>query len=108
METKEPQRFTEEKEKELKLIEIPRTISDERFERNREKADGEGLEHCPCCGRAIHNPTYFFNSAFGGMAYLKHDRTEYIDCWIMGVGPECRKKFPDGYVYTREEFDDIP
>lgn len=70
METKEPQRFTEEKEKELKLIEIPRTISDERFERNREKADGEGLEHCPCCGRAIHNPTYFFNSAFGGMAWV--------------------------------------
>ena len=91
------------------MIDIPKTISDTRFEQNREKADSEGLDHCPCCGRAIHNPTFFFNSAFGGYAYLKHDRTEYTDCWIMGVGPECKKKFPEGYIYTREEFpNDIP
>ena len=92
-------KFTEEKEKELKLIDIPRTINDISFERNRERSDGLDLPHCPCCGRPIQNPKYFFNSAFGGSAYLSIDKTEYDDCWIMGVGPECMKKFPVGYIF---------
>jgi len=93
--------FTKEKQFELKLISIPQTNDFEVFERNRERADRLNLEHCPCCGKPITNPKYFFNSAFGGCAYLACDKTEYSDCWVMGVGSECRKKFPKGYVFKQ-------
>jgi hypothetical protein len=94
-------KFTEEKEKELKMIDIPRISNHDFFEKNREKADDLGFDHCPCCGRPIPNPKFFFNSAFGGSAYLSSDRNEYDDCWVMGVGPECMKKFPKGYIFEK-------
>jgi hypothetical protein len=82
------------------IILIPRISNDDMFERNRDKADEQNFEHCPCCGRAIKNPTYFINSIYGGSAYPSDDKTEYNDAWIMGVGTECQKKFPKGYVFT--------
>lgn len=83
------------------IIDIPRISNDEMFERNQEKSYSEGFDHCPCCGRAIKNPMYFFNSIYGGSAYPANDKNEYNDAWVMGVGTECRKKFPEGYIFTK-------
>ena len=82
------------------IIEMPRISNIDMFERNRERANWTGLEHCPCCGRAIPNAKYFINSIYGGDAYPANDKNEYNDAWVMGVGSECRKKFPEGYVFT--------
>lgn len=82
------------------IIEMPRISNIDMFERNSERAYEKGLEHCPCCGRAIPNAKYFINSIYGGDAYPANDKTEYNDAWVMGVGSECRKKFPEGYVFT--------
>ncbi len=81
------------------IIDIPRIENSEMFDRNQERAYSLELNHCPCCGKSIPNPTYFINSIFGGCAYPADDKTEYSDAWVMGVGTECRKKFPKGYVY---------
>jgi hypothetical protein len=71
------------------------------FDKNQERAYSEGFESCPCCGKAIKNPTYFFNSIYGGDAYPANDKNIYNDAWVMGVGTECRKKFPEGYIFTK-------
>lgn len=91
--------------KTLGLIKIPEPIDYKAYERNQNLAYKKGFEACPCCGRAIKNPQYFFHSAFGGMAYIpstglgeEHDN-QYPDTWIMGVGTECRKRFPEGYIF---------
>ena len=80
-------------------IAIPMLTSFEKFEANRDKADSNNLEHCPCCGKAIINPKYFINSIYGGDMYPANDITNYADAWVMGVGSECRKKLPVGYVF---------
>lgn len=82
-------------------IDIPRIDNDDLYERNEARAYEEGFEHCPCCGRAIKNPKYFFNSIWGSSAYpASGPHVEAVkDAWVMGVGPECAKRFPSGYVY---------
>jgi hypothetical protein len=35
------------------------------------------------------------------MAYPSNDKTEYNDAWVMGVGTECQKKFPKGYIFKQ-------
>lgn len=32
---------------------------------------------------------------------------QYSDTWIMGVGSECRKKFPQGYVFKIDKLDKL-
>jgi hypothetical protein len=81
------------------IISIPRISNEDMFESNRNRADDKNLDHCPCCGKAITNPQYFINSIYGGMAYPSEDKNEYSDAWVMGVGPECQKRFPEGYVF---------
>lgn len=83
------------------IIEIPTISNYDMFERNQERAYSLNLDHCPCCGKAITNPKYFINSIYGGMAYPSEDKTEYNDAWVMGVGTECQKKFPKGYIFTQ-------
>ena len=90
-------------QKPTNIIQIPRISNSEMFDRNRERADELNLNHCPCCGKKITNPKYFINSIFGGAAYLAVDKNEYADAWVMGVGSECRKRFPAGYVMTEKE-----
>jgi len=85
------------------IIQIPTFNSFEQFDRNREKADSNNNEHCPCCGKEIKNPKFFINSIYGGAMYPKTDKNEYADAWIMGVGSECRKKLPIEFVMTQEE-----
>ena len=85
------------------IIDIPTLNSQEQFDRNRDKADFNGNEHCPCCGKEIKNPKFFINSIYGGAMYPKYDKNEYADAWVMGVGSECRKKLPKEYVMTQEE-----
>jgi hypothetical protein len=82
------------------IIDIPTIDNLDMFERNQERAYQKNLEHCPCCGKAITNPKYFINSIYGGMAYPSDDTTQYSDAWVMGVGSECQKRFPKGYVFT--------
>jgi len=82
------------------IIDIPTIDNWDMFETNRDNADAKQLDHCPCCGRAIPNAKYFINSIWGGCAYPSNDKTKYSDAWVMGVGTECRKKFPEGYVFT--------
>ena len=82
------------------IINIPRIANEEMFERNQEKAYSLNLDHCPCCGKAITNPKFFFNSIWGGSAYPSTDKAQYADAWVMGVGSECKKKFPEGYIFT--------
>jgi hypothetical protein len=81
------------------IIDIPRIANNKMFDRNRDLADNKRLDHCPCCGRAIPNAKFFINSIYGGCAYPSIDKTKYDDAWVMGVGTECQKKFPEGYVY---------
>lgn len=81
------------------IIDIPTIENMDMFERNQEKADEQGYNACPCCGKAIKNPKYFFNSIYGASAYPAADKNEYNDAWVMGVGTECRKKFPIGYIF---------
>ena len=82
------------------IIDIPRIANDDTYEKNRDRAYEKGLEACPCCGKAIPNPKFFFNSIWGGMAYPASDKNEYADAWVMGVGIECQKKFPQEYIFT--------
>jgi hypothetical protein len=84
------------------IIDIPRIEDYSKYESNQEKAYSENFEACPCCGRAIKNPKYFFNSIYGGSAYPAADKTIYDDAWVMGVGTECRKKFPEGYIFEKK------
>jgi len=85
------------------IIEIPTIENYDIFERNRDNADNKCLDHCPCCGKAITNPKYFINSIYGSDVYPAADKNQYNDAWVMGVGSECRKKFPIGYVMTQSE-----
>lgn len=85
------------------IIDIPTLNDYEQFERNREKADSNNNEHCPCCGKEIKNPKFFINSIYGGCMYPKFDKTQYADAWVMGIGSECRKKLPKEYIMTQEE-----
>lgn len=87
----------------LGIIEIPRIDDYDKFESNRDKANENRNEHCPCCGKEIKNPKYFINSIYGGDMYPKQDKKEYNDAWVMGVGSECRKKLPIEYVMTEKE-----
>mgnify|MGYP003648091010 CR=1 FL=1 len=82
------------------IIDIPMISNFDTFEANKDKASENGFDHCPCCGRAIKNHKFFFNSIYGSNAYKASDKTEYNDAWIMGVGSECYKKFPEGYIFT--------
>lgn len=92
--------LTKELEEKFGMLDIPEIDDYQRYEHNKEKADERHLEHCPICGRAIPNPTYFFNSAYGGAMFVAtEDADLYADCWVMGVGSECRKKLPKGYVF---------
>ena len=84
------------------VIDIPCIANYELLERNREKAYSKDLEACPCCGKALLKPKYFIKSIYGGAAYKADDDNEYNDAWVMGVGSECRKKFPEGYVFELE------
>ena len=83
------------------IIDIPTIDNMDMFERNREKADSLNMEHCPCCGKVIQNPKFFFNSIYGACAYPAADKNEYNDAWVMGVGTECQKKFPKGYIFQQ-------
>ncbi len=89
--------------KPLNIIDIPTFNSLEQFERNREKADMKGNEHCPCCGKEIKNAKFFVNSIYGGCMYPKFDKNQYADAWVVGIGSECRKKLPIEYVMTEKE-----
>jgi hypothetical protein len=89
--------------KPLNIINIPTFNSMEQFEINREKADMNGNEHCPCCGKEIKNPKFFVNSIYGGCMYPKFDKNQYNDAWVVGIGSECRKKLPVEYVMTEKE-----
>lgn len=99
--------------KDLQVISIP-TIEDHKlYRRNEEKAYENGFEACPCCGKAIKNPKYFFHSVYGGMAYIpltglgEISDGQYNDTWIMGVGSECRKRFPEGYIFGIDKLDKL-
>jgi len=85
------------------IIDIPILNDIDQFDRNRERADNNGNEHCPCCGREIKSPKFFINSIYGGKMYPSNDQQEYNDAWVMGVGSECRKKLPNGYVFQIEQ-----
>jgi len=93
----------ENKKEPANIIFIPRISNDAMFSRNQEKAYNENLDHCPCCGKAITNPKYFINSIYGGGAYPSSDKNKYSDSWVMGIGSECKKKFPIGYIMTEKE-----
>lgn len=81
------------------IIDIPMISDYDLFNRNVDRAENKGLDHCPCCGKGLENPKYFFNSIYGGQAYPANEIIENSDSWVMGVGTECRKKFPEGYVF---------
>lgn len=66
---------------------------------NVDKSDSKKMDHCPCCGRILKDPKYGINSIYGGCMYKADDKGTYSDAWVMGVGSECRKKFPEGYVF---------
>lgn len=85
------------------IINIPQIENYDLFERNRDKAYDLNENHCPRCGKMITNPKYFINSIYGGMMYPALDKNEYADAWVMGIGSECRKKFPEGYVFTLDQ-----
>jgi hypothetical protein len=85
------------------IIDIPLLNDGDRFDKNREKAESNKNDYCPCCGREIKNPKFFINSIWGGNMYPKHDKVQYPDTWVMGVGSECRKKLPADYVMTLDE-----
>jgi len=84
------------------MIDIPQFNSWDQFETNREKADKNNKDHCPCCGKQIDNPKYFINTIYGGLMYPAIDKNVYPDAWVMGVGSECRKKLPKEYVFNVE------
>ncbi len=86
-----------------KIVEIPTLNSFEQFEKNRNKADMLGEEHCPCCGKVLLNPKYFVQSIYGGCMYPKNDKTFYNDAWIVGIGSECRKQIPKEYLMTQKD-----
>lgn len=92
-----------EKKQPINIIDIPKIDDYQMFERNREKAESNNNEHCPCCGKEIKNAKYFINSIWGGCTYPKYDIEIYNDSWIMAIGSECRKKLPKEYVMTKEE-----
>ena len=94
---------TELKTKPENIIDIPTFNSYEQFDKNRDKADRNENQHCPCCGKEIINAKYFINSIYGGAMYPKNDKREFADAWVMGVGSECRKKLPKEYVMTEAE-----
>jgi hypothetical protein len=94
---------TKKQDKPKGIIFIPRFNSDEKFDRNQEKASDNNNDACPCCGKEILNPKFFINSIYGGGMYPKADKNEYADAWVMGVGSECRKKLPAEYVMTESE-----
>jgi hypothetical protein len=83
------------------IIEIPKTSDFDTFEINQNRAYDKGLEPCPCCGRGIKNEIYFIHSIYGGEAYPANDKNQYEDAWEMVVGSECRKRFPEGYVFKK-------
>lgn len=85
------------------IIDIPQLNDGDTFDKNREKADANNLNHCPCCGKGIKNPKFFINSIYGGCMYPKNDKNQYDDAWVMGVGSECRKKLPIEYIMTIDE-----
>jgi len=81
------------------IINIPTIDNYDMFDSNRDRADYMNMEHCPCCGKALKTPKYFINSIYGGAMYKADDKESYPDAWVMGVGSECRKKFPEGYIF---------
>jgi len=96
--------LTKEIEDSLKMISIPQTVSDEMYNRNRDKCDRDNLEPCPCCGKGIkeENRKFYIHSAFGGSMYIPIDETEYPDTWIMYVGSTCAKKINSEYIFKDE------
>jgi len=82
------------------IICIPTIANYDLLEKNREKSYEKNLNPCPCCGKAISNPKFFINSIWGDSAYPFADKNKYKDAWVMGVGTECQKKFPEGYIFT--------
>ena len=82
------------------IIDIPSIDDKHKLMVNKEKAMMKGDDFCPCCGKSLPNPKYFINSIFGGAMYPANDKNVYNDAWEMGVGSECRKKIPEGYLFT--------
>ena len=89
-----------------KIVDIPTLNSFEQFEKNRNKADMLGEEHCPCCGKVLLNAKYFVQSIYGGCMYPKDDKTFYKDAWVVGIGSECRKQIPTEYLMTQKDLAD--
>jgi hypothetical protein len=85
------------------IIDIPTFTNSDFFDKQREKAESNNNEFCPCCGKEIKNPKFFINSIYGGCMYPKNDKQQYADAWIMAVGSECRKKLPINYVMNQNE-----
>jgi hypothetical protein len=81
------------------IIDIPKIENYELFNANQDRAFSKNIENCPCCGKGLINPKYFINSIYGGQAYPSSDTNTYSDAWVMAVGSECKKRFPEGYVY---------
>lgn len=101
MVTKNPNKMNNNRNQPKGIIDIPRISNDNMYESNVEKSYEKGFDHCPCCGKAITNPKFFINSIYGGSAYPSNDKNEYSDAWVMGIGPECRKRFPEGYIFSK-------
>jgi len=81
------------------IIDIPMIDNTDLYYSNRDRADSMNMEHCPCCGKVLKEPKYGINSIYGAGMYKADDKEVYSDAWVMGVGSECRKKFPEGYVF---------
>lgn len=102
--TMEQIEITKDLEREMGVIEIPTISNYDRFEREQENAWANGLERCPCCGKGIKNGKYYINTCWGGSAFkAEYEVNKYSDSWAMQVGSECRKKFPEGYVWESKK-----
>ena len=72
----------------------------------RERRDG-GSHPCFMCGRKINTSRPFFEIYYGGMGTIRREYDAYdptIDGDDMGcyeIGPECRKRLPDGFAHKR-------
>jgi len=86
---------------EIGMIEIPESP---KREQNLER-EGDYSDSCICCGKRTKGK-YYFNTVEGPDA-IKADVTDedlkelgLHSQGIMYVGPECRKRFPKGYIIT--------
>lgn len=92
-------KITKDIESQLKFIDIPKVVNDDVYDKNIINADRLNLDFCACCGKALATSKYYFNSAFGGFAYIPLDDTVYDDTWIMWIGASCKNKLPKEYIF---------